>query len=175
MNVQPTRISCRIARRAGYQGARPSASDQAEVEKSATDLHSRENVDGNSNGSCSQQSPPAAVSSPICNQQTKGKRHKWVREEYKDVMLCYYKAQAEPLKDNITKETYRIWRQRNPNARPNMGANKKASQRRSNTHCDRSTWYHQNRNGQQHQKRLRKYKYSVSSKDMLIRDCKDPS
>ena len=67
---------------------------------------------------------------PICNQQTKGKRHKWTREEYKEVMLCYYKAQAEPLKDNITKETYRIWRQRNPNARPNMDANKIASQRR---------------------------------------------
>ena len=130
MNVQPTRISYRIARRAGYQGARPSVSDQAEVEKLATDLPSRENVDGNSNGSYSQQSPPAAVSSPICNQQTKGKRHKWTREEYKEVMLCYYKAQAEPLKDNITKETYRIWRQRNPNARPNMDANKIASQRR---------------------------------------------
>ena len=73
MNVQPTRISYRIARCAGYQGARPSVSDQAEVEKLATDLPSRENVDGNSNGSYSQQSPPAAVSSPICNKQMKGK------------------------------------------------------------------------------------------------------
>ena len=115
---------------AGYQGAHPSVSDQAEVEKVATDLPSQENVDGNSNGNCSQQSPSAAVSSPICNQHTKGKRHKWTCEEYKEVMLCYYKAQAEPLKDNITKEPYRIWQQRNPNARPNMDANKIASQRR---------------------------------------------
>ena len=46
------------------------------------------------------------------------------------MMLCYYKAQAEPMKDNTTKETYRIWRQRNPNVRPNMDANKIASQRR---------------------------------------------
>ena len=34
------------------------------------------------------------------------------------------------MKDNITKETYTIWRQRNPNARPNMDTNKIASQRR---------------------------------------------
>ena len=46
------------------------------------------------------------------------------------MMLCYYKAQAEPLEDNITKKTYRIWQQRNPNPRTNMDANKIASQRR---------------------------------------------
>ena len=91
----------------GYQGARPSVSDQAGVEKSATDPHSRENADGNSSGSCSQQSPSAAVTSPICNQENKAKRYKWTREEYREVMLCY-KAQAESMKDNITMETCRI-------------------------------------------------------------------
>ena len=105
-------------------------SDQAGVEKSATDPPSRENADGNTSGRCSQQSPSAAVTSPICDQQNKAKRHKWTREEYKEVMLCYCKAQAEPMKDNITKETYRIWRQSNPNVRPNMDANKMANQRR---------------------------------------------
>ena len=129
MNVQPKRISHRIARRAGHQGVRPSVGDQAEVEKSATDLPSREAIDVNSSGRCTQQSS-SAVPSPICNQETNVKRCKWTQEEYKDAMLCYYKAQAEPTKDNITKETYRIWRQRNPNVRPNMDANKIASQRR---------------------------------------------
>ena len=56
-------------------------------------------------------------------------RHEWTTEDYKEVVLCYYKAQAEPVNDNITKETYRIWGQRNPNERPNMDANKIASQR----------------------------------------------
>ena len=102
-------------------------SDQAEVEKSATDLPSQEAIDVNSSGRFTQQSS-SAVPSPICNQETNVKRCKWTREEYKEV--CYYKAQAEPTKDNITKETYRIWWQRNPNVRPNMDANKIASQRR---------------------------------------------
>ena len=105
-------------------------SGQAGVEKSATDLPSQENVDGNSSGRCFQQSPSTAATSPICNQQNKAKRYKWTQEEYKEVMLCYYKTQTEPMKDNITKETYKIWRQRNPNLRPNMDANKIVSQRR---------------------------------------------
>ena len=56
MNIQSKKVSYRIARRAGYQGARPSVSGQAGVEKSATDLPSQENVDGNSSGRCFQQS-----------------------------------------------------------------------------------------------------------------------
>ena len=38
MSSRNTRNSYRIARRAGHQGARPSVSGQAEVEKLATDL-----------------------------------------------------------------------------------------------------------------------------------------
>ena len=40
MSSRNTRNSYRIARRAGHQGARPSVSGQAEVEKLATDLPS---------------------------------------------------------------------------------------------------------------------------------------
>ena len=47
-----------------------------------------------------------------------------------EVMLCYYKAQTEPMKDNMTKETHKIWQQRNPNVRANIDSNKIASQRR---------------------------------------------
>ena len=130
MNVQHKRISYCIAHRAGHQGALPSVSDKAEVEKLATDFPAQGTKDGNSSGTYSQQSPSAAATSPICEQQSKDKRHKWTRGEYKEVMLCHYKAQAGPRKDNTTKETYRIWRQRNPNVKPAMDANKIASQRR---------------------------------------------
>ena len=34
-------------------------------------------------------------------------------------MFCYYKAKADP-KEGVTKDTYRIWRGRNPNDRPDL-------------------------------------------------------
>ena len=51
------RNSYRIARRAGQEGARPSASGQAEVEKLATDLPTQPAVADNPTERLSQQGP----------------------------------------------------------------------------------------------------------------------
>ena len=44
-------------------------------------------------------------------------------------MFCYYKAKADP-REGVTKDTYRIWRERNPNERPNLTDNALMNQRR---------------------------------------------
>ena len=44
-------------------------------------------------------------------------------------MFCYYKAKADP-KEGVTKDTYRIWKERNPNDRPNLTDNALMNQRR---------------------------------------------
>ena len=41
----------------------------------------------------------------------------------------YYKAKADP-NEGVTKDTFRIWRERNPNERPNLTANALMNQRR---------------------------------------------
>ena len=46
-----------------------------------------------------------------------------------EVMSFYYKAKADP-KEGVTKDTYRIWRERNPNDRPNLTDNALMNQRR---------------------------------------------
>ena len=37
-------------------------------------------------------------------------------------MFCYYKAKADPS-EGVTKDTYRIWRGKNPRERPNVTYN----------------------------------------------------
>ena len=44
-------------------------------------------------------------------------------------MICYYKTKADPSK-KVAKETYRIWRERNLNERPNLTDNALMSHRR---------------------------------------------
>ena len=44
-------------------------------------------------------------------------------------MFCYYKTKADPSKE-VTKETYRIWRERNLDERPNLTDNALMNQRR---------------------------------------------
>ena len=44
-------------------------------------------------------------------------------------MFCYYKAKADP-NEGVTKDTYRIWRGKNPNDRPNLTDNALMNQRR---------------------------------------------
>ena len=79
MSSRNTRNSYRIARRAGHQGARPSVSGQAEVEKLATDLPSPPAVAANPTKSLSQEGLP---------HQRKNTRQKWTREDYTEVMFC---------------------------------------------------------------------------------------
>ena len=128
MSSRNIRNSYRIARRAGQQGARPSVSDQAEVEKLSTDLPSQPSVEANPNESLSQQGP-STLERPATNVDRRNTRQKGTREDYIEVMFCYYKAKADPS-EGVTKDTYRIRRGRNPKQRPNLTDNALMNQRR---------------------------------------------
>jgi len=128
MSSRNIRNSYRIAHRAGQQGARPPVSDQAEVEKLSTDLPSQASEEANPNESLSQQGP-STLERPATNVDRRNTRQKWTREDYIELMFCYYKAKADPS-EGVTKDTYRIWRGRNPNQRPNLTDNALMNQRR---------------------------------------------
>ena len=128
MSSRNIRNSYRIARRAGQQGACPSASGQAEVEKLSTDLPSQPAVAANRSESLSQQSPSTPERAGT-NTDRRNTRQKWTREDYIEVMFCYYKAKADPS-EGVTKDTYRMWRERNPIKRPNLTDNALMNQRR---------------------------------------------
>ena len=130
MNMQTrSKKLCCIDRRAVEKGSRPSVmTNQAEVEKLATELatSSDENFDGNQASG----NPTAGPSkSPPPKNKRKGKRQKWSREDYIEVMYAFYMSLEKP-KDNHTKNTYRIWRSRNPDVRKNIDENKLATTRR---------------------------------------------
>ena len=57
-------------------------------------------------------------------------KQKWTKEEYIEVMHAYYHTTLNQEKTTSQKETYTIWRQRNPNTRPNMDSNKLGAVRR---------------------------------------------
>ena len=128
MSSRNIRNSYRIARRAGQQGARSPVSDQAEVEKLSTDLPSQPSVEANPTESLSQQGP-STLERPATNVDRRSTRQKWTREDYIEVMFCYYMAKADPS-EGVIKDTYRIWRGRNPNQRPNLTDNVLMNQRR---------------------------------------------
>ena len=56
-------------------------------------------------------------------------RQKWTREDYIEVMFCYYKAKAEPS-EGVTKDTFKMWSKRNPNERPDLTDNALMNQSR---------------------------------------------
>ena len=131
MSCRNVRNSYRIARRAGQQGARgarPSVNGQGEVEKVSTDLPSQPAVAANPSLSLSQQGPSTPERAGT-NTDRRNTRHKWTREDYIEVMFCYFKAKADPS-EGVTKDTFRIWREGNPNERPNLTASALINQRR---------------------------------------------
>ena len=103
-------------------------SGQAEVEKLSTDLPSQPAVAANPSESLSQQGPSTPERAGT-NTDGRNTRQKWTREDYIEVMFCFYKAKADPS-EGVTKDTFRIWRERNPNERPNLTANALINQRR---------------------------------------------
>ena len=70
----------------------------------------------------SPQQGPSTLERPATNVDRRNTRQKWTREDYIEVMFCYYKAKADPS-ERVTKDRYRIWRGRNPNQRPNLTDN----------------------------------------------------
>ena len=76
-------------------------SGQAEHEKLTTDLPSQPTLEINPNENLSQQGP-SRIKRPANNvvkKTQKWTRQKWTREDYMEVMFCYYKAKPDP-KDN---------------------------------------------------------------------------
>ena len=62
--------------------------------------------------------------------QSKRKRTKWRREEYKLVLYAYYHAHEKPSESNCTARTYKFWRNINKDIRTYIDANKLANVRR---------------------------------------------
>ena len=63
------------------------------------------------------------------NSQT-SKRLKWSKEEYIEVIIAHYHAALNPQLAATQKETYQIWRARNPNVRPYIDPGKLANVQR---------------------------------------------
>ena len=121
--------SYRLVRRAGEQGTRPSGRDQPEVEKLVT--RSNSSQDQGQRGHQEGPDPnPGPVGSPPKNCK-KEKRKKWTREEYKEVLYCFYLAFERPQTNN-TEDTYVIWCERNGESDKfdTLDANKLANIRR---------------------------------------------
>ena len=88
--------SCRITRRADEQGMRPTGRDQPSIKKSTTGISPP--VDDplvHQNGDNPESGTLDLPSNQNTNK-TKPKRLKWSKEEYKEVMSAYYKAQLSP-------------------------------------------------------------------------------
>ena len=123
-----SKTSCCIDRRAVEKGSRPPVmTNQAGIEKLATVLASSENkdLDGHLNKS---KSIPSPLNSPP-KKPTKAKREKWTREDYREVMYAFYLASKMPS-EGLTKDSYRIWRERNVGKRAYLDANKFSNVRR---------------------------------------------
>ncbi|KAI5703753.1 hypothetical protein M8J75_015605 [Diaphorina citri] len=56
------------------------------------------------------------------------RRIPWTRDDYKELMWCYYQAEIQDVKSE--KNIFNIWRSRNPHIRPNMTPSTLSSQRR---------------------------------------------
>ena len=119
-------FSYHIGRRTGKQGPRPSAGNQAEVEKYATGTNSAHQANEDHHAEDTPHRGPQNV--PTKNRQRE-RRNKWTREEYMEVMEAYFKALSKP-NASVTTDAYNIWRTQNPNKRPNMDPNKLANTRR---------------------------------------------
>ena len=59
--------------------------------------------------------------------ETKNTKQKWSQDEYREVIESYYPATFFPSKNSDAIETYEIWREENPTARPDMDPNKLAT------------------------------------------------
>ena len=118
--------SCPIARLVDKQGAPLPVSDQAGVEKLATG--SKTPVNNRQEAAHTRPSPnhgPSVINTNDVTE-TKNTKQKWSRDEYREVIESYYIETFFPSKKSNTIETYEIWRENNPTARPNMDSNKLA-------------------------------------------------
>ena len=120
--------SCCIGRRADKSGPRLSVRNQAEVKKCASGTKlPKDSLKGHQN--CVKANSGPLETSKSSNKNDL-KRQKWTREEYREIMEAYYYAKYHPSDESNTKQTYKIWREKNLNNRQYIDANKLANVRR---------------------------------------------
>ena len=120
--------SCCIGRRADKSGPFPSVRNQAEVEKCASGTKiPKDSLKGHQN--CIKTNSGPSETSKSSNKDGL-KRQKWIREEYREIMEVYYYAKYHPSDESNTKQTYKIWGEKNLNNTEYIGANKLANVRR---------------------------------------------
>ena len=119
----------RIVLPAVKQGTRSSVNNHIEVEKFADRSNSfqNENLSRPRNGIL-----PTSGHSGSPTIHSREKRNKWTREEYEEVIYCFYYTLKNPMSSKNTNDTYITWCQRNneSNKMKYMNANKLANQRR---------------------------------------------
>ena len=120
--------SCCIGHQADKSGPRPSVRNQAEVKKCASGTKlPKDSLKGHQK--CVKASSRSSETSKSSNKNDL-KRQKWTREEYREIMEAYYYSKHHPSDESNTKQTYKIWREKNPNNRQYVDANKLANVRR---------------------------------------------
>ena len=115
--------SCCIGHRADKSGRCSSVRNQAEVEKCASGTKLPKNsLKGHQN--C------VKANSEKSSNKNDLKLKKWARREYREIMEGYYCIKYHPSDESNTKQTYKIWRERNLNNRQYIDVNKLANVRR---------------------------------------------
>ena len=130
---------CCIDRRAVEKGSRPSVANQAGVEKLDTSVGTSqtEPLTGTHNRESPNLGPAEKPPQNPSNQ--KKTRNKWKREDYKIVMSSFYEALDKPT-NNITKQTYDIWRKKvGPDYKQYIDSNKLGNVRRDIVRSNRLT------------------------------------
>ena len=117
-----------IVRRVVKKGTRPPrVLRQLGIGKCTADSATSKN--DNLDGHQERDTPNPDPSGIRSNNNQKEKRKKGTREDYKELIYDFYTALERPSR-NTTESTFRIWNERNPNARPNIDSNKLANTRR---------------------------------------------
>ena len=121
--------SYHIVRRVVKKGTRPPrVLNQLGIGKYTTGSATSSNE--NLNGHQARVEPNAGPSvNPSNKTNQKEKRTKWTREDYSEVMYAFYMSLEKPSGNN-TDNTFKLWRDRNPDVRLNMDSNKLANVRR---------------------------------------------
>ena len=120
-----SQTTCCICRRADKSGS--SVRNQTEVEKYVTGTNSSPEYPSETQNRENVNLDPL---DPLSHKNiSKAKSVKWTHEEYEEVMTAFYQALKEP-KDNTTKQTYELWRQKVDEHRSYIDANKLVNVRR---------------------------------------------
>lgn len=69
------------------------------------------------------------INTTPCASISQNRRQKWTKEQYKEIIWAYHYA-IKTGNEGVTSDTYKIWRERNPDIFPGMNAKNLSNQRR---------------------------------------------